>query len=287
MFRLACARVVALIGSVACLWFASGAAADVVVTIQSPMANALAADSLNFSFTVTSLYEDAQVRAQVGDRSLTLSPGARFGTIGLVGEPRGAKTLVVTVTDAMGATGSASVSFLVDRPPVVTITEPRLQESVAHSTLRVVASCVDDDPGGCATLSVAPLSLQGTSAIDQTVSLARADGDDIALAVTGTDSSGQSATVRRTVYVQVGAKLIPILSSAREVSSTRTARARSSSATTRRAYTSRPPAAVRRSSTSLRWSSPKRRWSTMEPSSRRLWQAARVAFGAGTEHSSI
>lgn len=129
--------------------------AAVTVTITSPTPNQIRPDELHVVATVTSDFEIQTVLAEVEDRSasLSFSSGAWRGIVELAGLPRGPLTLTVTATEAFGAMGQDSETFVLDNPPVVTVVEP-LNDSVATPTIRVVASCTDDDPAGCTGMRI-------------------------------------------------------------------------------------------------------------------------------------
>ena len=94
------------------------------------------------------------VRATVADRTAALVYGNfdgadRFGAIlSLEGLPRGPLTLDVLAEDVGGGQARFVQPFVYDLRPVLTMSAP-LDYTVATPTVRVTASCTDDDPSGC------------------------------------------------------------------------------------------------------------------------------------------
>jgi hypothetical protein len=154
--------------------------------------------------TVASTYAVQSVRAQAGGIQTALafvpSQGPAFpahwsGTLSMDALQRGTQTLVVTATDVNGEQGSAQLPFLYDLNPVITVQAPS-DFAVARPQLRVAATCQDDDPAGCASLTVRPqggnVVASGTTAIDQIADLSASDPTPwINLVFEGTDSLGQ------------------------------------------------------------------------------------------------
>jgi len=138
------------------------------------------------------------------------------GTLSLSGLARGQKTLTVTASDIFGGTGQATVFFVFDTPPVLTITEP-LDFTVARPTLHVNVGCTDDDPAGCASLTIVANDngtmtqlAAGTSTIDQTISLSSFEGRVVTLLIKARDSAGQMIQQARTIYVDSSPRLSEI-----------------------------------------------------------------------------
>jgi len=205
---------------------------DISITIQDQKifsgSTVYVGSSMHVVVTVNSLYEIKHAYAQVGDLQEAMSysecafssrSGCMSGFVAdlsLAGMERGEKTLVVRVTDVFGNSAEARRTIVYDDKPVVTVAEP-LDDTVAHPMLRILASCTDDDPGGCASLDVVandpshPIA-SGTSLIDESVSLADlAPVTSLTVTITGTDSAGQKTVVRRRVLVIHGGNLREIV----------------------------------------------------------------------------
>ena len=201
--------------SVVSALFAQRASAEIAITASSPLPGALVGDELGVSISVTSTYEVASARATVGTRSVDLSAqsGAAWATLSLAGEPSGSKVLNVTVMDAMGATASIEVPFRLDRAPQILLSAPSSDNQVVQSSVRVTATCIDDDPRGCMSLRVRSGSAIGTNSIDETVAVSGADGAEAFVAVDAVDSAGQMTSATRRVYVVLNPRLVPIVRS--------------------------------------------------------------------------
>jgi hypothetical protein len=187
--------------------FSSTASATLTVVIQQPTAGAVVtADTLAVAATVagpgTSFI--ASVTATVGTTTVPLSYTAGWqGSVPIASVLPGAATLTVSATDMQGDTGSASVSFLHEPSPFVTVTSP-LDWSVARPQMHVAASCIGcasltatlgpslGDAGACAATSIP----RGTTSIDAVLSLQPCDGSTLSLTVTGTDASNRPMTVQ-------------------------------------------------------------------------------------------
>jgi hypothetical protein len=142
------------------------AAAQISVTIQRPLEGALVNDNFRVAATVTSTYAIQNVTADALGRSASMSfsscayitgtstcnPGW-IGTIPTTGVPRGSLLITVTARDTMGNVAVDSRHATFDRLPALTVSSP-LQYAVARPLVHVVASCLDDDPAGCATIVV-------------------------------------------------------------------------------------------------------------------------------------
>jgi adhesin/invasin len=67
--------------------------------------------------------------------------------------PRDTTLIEVTATDANGETGTATRSFIKDALPTITILSPQ-DNAIAAPSIRIQATCADDDPAGCAKMSL-------------------------------------------------------------------------------------------------------------------------------------
>jgi hypothetical protein len=129
----------------------------------------------------------------------------------LQGIPKGNHDLRVTVTDVFGNTGFATVPFIHDAPPTITIASP-LESSVSRGKIRITATCADDDSKGCVSLeasldSPTVMVAKGVSTLDQDVLLGGYDGQAKLIIFIATDSRGQRTSASRTVSVETSAKL--------------------------------------------------------------------------------
>lgn len=187
------------------------------VTISAPSPGTRVGDSVPMQVTVASPYDLKAVTAKApGAPTSSLvyyyagpTPPYWAGTNSLVGAPFGTVTIVVTATDVLDVTGTASVTVNHDNSPTVNVSAP-LAGSSASGLVHLSASCADDDPAGCASLranleSTGAVLATGTSSISTDVSVPSGPQT---IRFTGTDSSGQTMSVTRAVTVTTG--LVPI-----------------------------------------------------------------------------
>ena len=216
-FAGAFAHVVVLLAvALVSIFAASTASAAITVTIDSPQPGAVAGLSLNVSVAVSSTFELIEVHAQVetvgADLDAPASAGEPWtGTVAIGALSRGTKTLTVTATDLLAGTGSTSVSFTHDNPPVITVTNP-LDWTVARPNVQVTATCTDDDvANGCTDFKVAvggqPPLATGASAFDELVSLGAFEGLSPVLTFSASDSAGRLTQVTRIVLVDSSSTL--------------------------------------------------------------------------------
>ena len=184
---------------------------SLVVSIISAVAQG---DSVPVIASVTSRLALVSVVASVGGRQapLTFSGGRWYGTVPLAGLPRDTMTLTVTATDTIGTRAtSMPVVILHDLRPSISVTSPLQDAVVRNDTVHVVASCTDDDPAGCASISVqilaaggaSPLLATGTGSIDAYLPVGAYEGQPITLHISAADSRRQ--TVTKDVGVTVNA----------------------------------------------------------------------------------
>jgi hypothetical protein len=177
------------------------------ISVQSPTLSLT--DTLSFRAFVTSQFTITGVRATISGRQTSLafsgSQNQWIGALSLAGLPYGPLALVLTATDVNGTSGSAATLMVNhDLRPQVTVTAPDSFD-VAHPSIHYAATCVDDGPGGCASLVLLVDNVQltsGTSSLNGTVSLGSYDGRIVTLTVRGTDSAGQMTSVSTDVYVE-------------------------------------------------------------------------------------
>ncbi len=196
-------------------WLASQAqAADIGVTITSPEAATVSGEELSLTVSVSSKYDIQSVRAVVGNHSVELSEGdsgTYAGKLALTGVTHGEQTVTVTATDVYNAQGMDSVTFTLDRPPVITLGAT----DVATPKLHLIVKCSDDDEeAGCSNLTVSHFDLTGSKEIDKVVTFTDPDGESVQITISAADSAGQITTIERTFYVEASPKLAPELTSA-------------------------------------------------------------------------
>jgi hypothetical protein len=184
---------------------------DIILVVVKP-SGGLVGDTANAEVSVTSRFQLTSVRIAVAGRTASLGPtntGWR-GPISLVGTPRDTMTLVATATDVNGSVGQAVSTFTHDRAPRVFVTQPS-DNAVARPTLDIDAACDDDDPNGC-TLSVrssegALLAGPSASPLHASISLAAFEGHQTTVAITASDSKGQSGRTSRDFWVESSPRL--------------------------------------------------------------------------------
>jgi hypothetical protein len=205
------------VGGLIVVWsFAARAA--ITVDISQPVPSAAVGDSLAVAATITSPYALASVTAQVGSVSGAMTTSLNStGTLDISTIPTGPAMLTVTVTDVLGGTGSANVTFAHDYAPVLTVTAP-LPGTVARPTLHVAASCTDTDAYGCASIAVRLTSPTGTAlastsaaTLDQTLDLTTYLGKQINLYIVATDTAG-ATTVSQVlpIYIDTSPRLVEV-----------------------------------------------------------------------------
>ncbi len=197
----------------------SALAVEITIQIVQPADQAFVGTDLKVVATVQSLYQLTSVTAQVESRqaSLVFSDSRWEGTISLLGLQRGDKLLTVTAFDFYGGTAQIQRTIRYDQPPTLVVQAP-LSETVARPEVRVAASCTDDDPAGCASVTVevsagdnpGPLLASGISSVDTVVSLDAYEGTIVQLRFRATDSAGQAVSMDRSVYVESSQHLIEV-----------------------------------------------------------------------------
>ncbi len=191
--------------------------ADVAVMMIDPSPMQVVGEAVTVAAAVSSTYQITSVQAQAGGASVNLLFGpygpsgsnAWSGTLLLAGQPRGDVDIVVTATDARSDVTDAMIRVLLDRMPVVDVTMP-VDGALARPRLDVGVNCTDDDPAGCASLTVSvngAILASGRSSISQQVDLSAHEGQRVSLLVTGVDSIGQQSRVSLAVYVESSAHL--------------------------------------------------------------------------------
>ena len=203
---------------------------EISVNIAQPAQGATATTPLLTAVTVTSLYELKDVKARVKgvevETNLSFSSNAVCSkwdcgpgwtvSISLTGLERGEKLLIVKATDVFGNITEATRTFIFDQKPVLSVTDP-FDGTVARPEIHISASCIDDDPAGCTSITVkadGTVVATGKSSIDEDVSLASFDGRQVTLRVEAKDSANQVISVERVIYVEAS----PVLTEVETVS---------------------------------------------------------------------
>lgn len=208
----------AVLATLACAFISAPAWGAITITIQSPTAGQVVGLSLNVSVTVSSTYQLQKVHAQVETVGMDLSPGASSsapwtGTLDVGALSRASKMLTITATDLFNNSNFATVSFMHDNPPVITVTSP-IDGTVATPNAQLTAACTDDDTAvGCKNFQAqigSTVVASGTSSINQSVSLAASEGQKVTLSFQARDSSNSLSIVNRLVYIDSSSGLVPI-----------------------------------------------------------------------------
>lgn len=135
---------------IAVVWLAgSSAAAAISVRIAAPVENQVVIDQLDVAAYVSSDRQLASVTATVEGQAVPLIYNASWGgRVSVAHLPYGSWSLRVDALDVDGASGSASTTFLIDRPPRLVLEEP-VRAILARPEFRVRARCDDDGPEPC------------------------------------------------------------------------------------------------------------------------------------------
>jgi hypothetical protein len=181
--------------------------------IIDPKPNQVFTDTMVIHVKVDSASASIQsVKAFLADLSVVLTtspevPGVLTGRLSLASLPYGTYQLRVHGVTVRADTGNAYVTIIKDAPPTLTVTNPTGTNMVARPNLRVDADCVDDDPAGCASLTVKAGDLviaSGTSGIHADVSLSAMNETQQYIQIIALDSRGRERRFTRYVYVQSG-----------------------------------------------------------------------------------
>lgn len=197
--------------------FAATTSPDIVVLVLTPTSNQLTGDELPLRVRVHSTFSVGSVTASYGGMlvPLTLVPTTSNeyqGTISLVGAPRDTLALFVSATDVNGGVEDAVRLFIHDREPTLIIAAP-FGSSVARPSIAIAATCADDDPAGCTSLTVrhdGVLVAQGNTAINGSFNL-QGSGSTW-LTFEAIDSRGQQRLATRRVFVEPAASLQDVAS---------------------------------------------------------------------------
>jgi hypothetical protein len=214
--------------------FTANTTPTITVNLIQPSPFTVSGDQLSIQATVQSMFQVATVRATIGSLQTTLTNSTASGWLGsldISSLPRGTVQITVTATDINGATASATGNFVHDRLPVLTVSAP-VDLDVARPSIAYSATCTDDDPNGCTSLTLklgttnlAPTLASGTSSISGLASLASSNGTIVTLLFTATDSRARTVTATRTIYVESSMQIASVGAAGGLVIDTRSGRA--------------------------------------------------------------
>jgi hypothetical protein len=129
------------------------------VDFVTPAVNEVVPTTVRVAVYVSSSFAIASATATVGASTYAMAKTYPpqtdywFVEIPVAGIPRGSTSIVVSVTDVNGQVGTATRAFFRDALPTITITSPQ-PGVLASPTLRIQATCADDDPMGCAKMTL-------------------------------------------------------------------------------------------------------------------------------------
>ncbi|WP_437937562.1 hypothetical protein [Sorangium sp. So ce341] len=136
---------------------ARAARAAITVTFVEPGQHAWSQTNVDVRVEVSSTVQIARVQAQLGAGSVILTNigGTTYKAgISTFGLPYGEHALTVTATDVEGTSVSAQRTVFQDQSPTAQVLAPT-HEAVAHPSLRIAATCVDDHPADCSIRATA------------------------------------------------------------------------------------------------------------------------------------
>jgi hypothetical protein len=196
------------------------ARSGVSVTMISPTIGAFVDTLVSIEARISSVASLTGVTARIGTITSPMTfTGDRWrATLSLAALQSPVTVLVeVSASDASGNPAGASVSARFDRHPALTVTAP-LNGEVARPTAAIRATCTDDSPTGCVSVTVVnaeneAVLFSGQGSVNSTFSLAGFDGQEVPLEVRATDNGGQVTAVRRAVFVETTPSLEQVASS--------------------------------------------------------------------------
>jgi carboxypeptidase family protein len=201
---------------------------SIAIQFVNPIPNQIVGARFVVSVEITSVFQLTSVTAQVGEFTddLTYHPESDewegFFEVGDTPSPS-FQTVHYTATDAAGNIARTAVLVRLDRLPVVTLSSPQ-DDGLAAPSLRVVATCADDNAAGCESLTISVsdglrtiTKAMAQASVDQAISLAEFDGQVVDLRAGGRDivqdRIHRTTGVLRTVYVDASPHLTPVASS--------------------------------------------------------------------------
>jgi hypothetical protein len=182
------------------------------LNITAPEEGKLVNDELRVAVSIESAWDIVSVVADVADQSqpLELSDSLYVGVISLVQMESDTYTLTVSAEDVEGDVVSRSVSFVLDRPPVLSITEP-LPFSVVRPDMFVDVACTDDSGECSLTIDVEQTQLaSATSRLTSTINLQEYDGQILRVRFSARDQSNPPVYEEREIYVETSARLVAV-----------------------------------------------------------------------------
>lgn len=192
------------------------ASGNFIISFVFPTDQPVTSDVLEVRVTAQSTYTIVNMTATLGTQSLMMArvDGNTWVSpqFSLAGLPWGTYTVSVTAMDGAGGQTQASRTFAVDRTPVVEFRTPQHGTVVpAGAPVRVIAVCRDDNPAGCASMSVrgaygTPPLATGKDSVDFMMP-AGSSGDRVELSATGTDTGGNSWNTGIIYLVESGPRL--------------------------------------------------------------------------------
>lgn len=132
---------------------APSAHAEIQITGVSPAPGTLVGDRLLVKVDFNSIYEvNAKIQVGAIEAMPSCTSSACSGWVFLDGVPKGEYEYIVTLQDGRGNTATRTVPFMKDAGPGIIDTSPQTGVTV-NSSFRLAATCTDDDPAGCASLT--------------------------------------------------------------------------------------------------------------------------------------
>ncbi|WP_426452654.1 fibronectin type III domain-containing protein [Paenibacillus sp. S-38] len=126
----------------------SHAEENIRITIEKPRVKAKADTKLAIEAQISSVYRLQEAKASAGGLEVALTQSCPTcdwtGELEISSLPKGSLTLTVTAEDIYHNTGSASIEFKHDSPPVITRLEPSDHAVIRDNSLHVIAEVQDD-----------------------------------------------------------------------------------------------------------------------------------------------
>lgn len=190
------------------LLLGAGSYAAPTLTVLAPTGIPVATASQFLSITPSSSVLLTEVRATCGSETTLLDRdpfvGVSFqGTLRLDSVGMGPQNIVITATDALGATGSVTIPILHDGPPSVNVVAPTHDRVSTSTTFNI--SCVDTDPYPCTRIDLVRADggvlATGVPPLNANVDLSTFAGTPAALKVVARDSLDVASTTNLDLYV--------------------------------------------------------------------------------------
>ncbi|NDD62653.1 MAG: hypothetical protein EBZ36_01530 [Acidobacteria bacterium] len=196
---------------------------QIEVIIHSPVSNRVITNELYVGVEVKTPYELNSVTARIWDQDFPLTFSRCVPTrnnqcingyeakIPTTGRAYGTYQLRVTARNVYGESASAQTNFTINRPPQLTMISP-LTDEVARASIRVEATCEDDDPEPCGEAQItfgSMLVMRTRTPINTEVSLEQFQGKSDSLCVSINEPGGQGTDCRR-IFVETSPHLIRV-----------------------------------------------------------------------------